>query len=634
MSEKKLKTGADKQPEALASSGQKSWSAGDTEILSIKLDEIEPFERLRVAYRCEIEGKVNYVALGFRYPSGFHHLKQKHIVTDRVMNFDIGPQDLVLLMESEWTVPEGDPSVLELWVKFASDAQGRVDLLEVESRQDQPLTLDGETISEKISIVLADALTNSGLKHYSTALALAEKMLAEPVLAVSSEDIVEVEPTGEFANGYEALGNSARYLYHSLGHVRIFLIAFEQTGRKEFLTLARLWTERWWRENYHAKPEDLKYAYYDHGVAERSMVMSRLVALMVQYNSSHVETALLVSILHAHLRLLASWGFVSRHQPFYVHNHAIFQAIALLLGALLFAHDEDSEIWTDYAAQLLHDQVDGLLTHEGVSIENSSGYHIGLERILENVFQLLRPYMTDLPSILTQARELSLTMSAFTERLAYSPNRQSAFGDTKYTLNRSLKKLPSPRVERLQRSEDLWVLETAGYASLIARIGGDREMTLTAIASALEVTHKHDDDLSFSIGTSDGVEWIADPGFHAYDDSEPSRYAKSADAHDVVILEGREYSRSLNQASLKALDAPQGFSAFMGEHHHYAGFVVSRIWVWSEKDKALLVEDRVVSNDGAKVGTFSLAWPLGDAVTARRMKDGSFKLYFSDTVVE
>jgi hypothetical protein len=617
------------QAAPILTTGHKTWDAGAVEILKWQNPLLTSSNRIRLQFRFEYEGVLSYIAIGWRLPSGFIHAKQKHVPHHKLFAYDLKPDDLSVLMESSWQVPKEQPNSIEIWIKFKEKTKGELVLLSADVVDELPTKNCLFEFDSELDKFVSDVLVSGALKHFNHSVELADQMLNDQVLYLAPDESVDLTPTGDFVQSYEALSNTHRYMYHSLGHVRIFLAAYDRTGCNEYLTMARLWTERWYRANYFDQPADLKYAYYDHGVAERSMVLLRLLSLLTKARSSYGERVVIAEIAYSHTRLLTSWAFVSRHQPFYLHNHAIFQAIAGLLGALVFSHLDESAEWLTYSANLLHDQATGLLTSEGISVENSSGYHIGLQRILTNVIAALRPHILKLPEQVSEVLKLTEGMEGFSSRLAYSIDHRSAFGDTKYTKNRPLKYPPEPRRAKLSDPARLVLYQEAGYASLIDTLEDGREMTLTAIASNLTHTHKHDDDLSFSIGTSDGIEWIADPGFHLYDDSQLSNFAKSVEAHNAPILHGLEYKRSLGVVSISKTNCSEAQLGFSATHPHYERATITREWSWAVDAKVLLIRDTIQAHGQTFVRQpLSLTYTLGDGVVPAAQRDGSWALSY------
>ncbi|SDE99661.1 Heparinase II/III N-terminus [Paracoccus isoporae] len=475
--------------------------------------------------------------------------------------------------------------------------------------------------------VCHDFMARGGLAQYDVATKLAREMVSRPVLYVGPDDSVELDKFGDFRSGYEALSNSHRYMYHALGHVRIFLVAYQKTGEAEFLVRARRHVHDWIEDNFEETPEDIKYAYYDHGAAERLGVMCTIWSVMRSVNASAIDTAKIEHCLIAHARLLGSWSFTGRHQPVFIHNHLVFQAIYCLLAGILLNKHPESDSWRQHGSDILAAQVDGLISSDGVSIENSTGYHLGLYRVLRDCTALLLSTPIALPSSVAGVRKRIAAMGSFTERMRFSADRMPAIGDTRYTPNLPIEKSLQVTREQLELSTRLAMFPDAGYASIKDDVGGQREMNLTMIASALSQTHKHDDDLSITLSTNDGIQWIADPGFYKYDRSELSMYASSVMAHNAPYLADGQYEHKLRRAGLDGEEmTASDLVRVEGWHKHYPGVLVTRHLLWHSALSTLVIEDQVAAESRNETSV-TVGFVLGDGITAERSESNSWTLW-------
>ena len=599
-----------------------NWKAGDVAILKARHPVLEGSSRLKVTYRLDGDMAIQYVALGWRTGGRFHHCKHIHVSCPGEYCVILHPDDLVMKLEMGWTHITETCEYFELWCKFSDQSSGQIQISSIEI-----IPFGSEDLSipdEDVNKFCYDMLTLSGLSKYEKASELADQMVKTSALSLGPYDTIILTESGGFVNGYEALSNSHKYMYHALGHVRIFLVAFHRTGRHEFLFQARQHTNDWMTRNFDIAPEDLKYSYYDHGAAERLGVLCALWAVLRNTGASVTDTKRLQNCMIAHARLLASWPFAGRHQPIFIHNHVVFQAIFCIMASLVAKDHPESQIWLDYGSELLALQMDGLLSSEHISIENSTGYHLGLHRILENSISLLFYVTRELPPALLTIRDNIGLMGAFIERVRYSGHNMPAIGDTKYTLNRSLKNIPPSRRKQLHYNQILEVFTDAGYASIKDDIEGVGEVSIVMVASALSQTHKHDDDLSISVATNTGIEWIADPGFHQYDESEPSLYARSVHAHNALFVLGELYTRDNGLCSIVDTSAA-GKIAVTACHQHYDGIEIERRLEWAPEFQTLIIEDTAVG-DFTDGHLLELNLILGDDVIASAINNREWQL--------
>jgi hypothetical protein len=118
------------------------------------------------------------------------------------------------------------------------------------------------------------------------------------------------------------------------------------------------------------------------------------------------------------------------------------------------------------------------------------------------------------------------------------------------------------------------VLPNAGYG-IVKGNHEDVPFMLTVLATSLCRTHKHEDNLSFTL-FFDGLEWLIDPSFysHEYAASIPA-YLRSATAHNALAILGHGYSIDPGIAVLEG-QADGGEFVLTGQHRAYEGVLVKR----------------------------------------------------------
>ncbi len=168
-----------------------------------------------------------------------------------------------------------------------------------------------------------------------------------------------------------------------------------------------------------------------------------------------------------------------------------------------------------------------------VFVENSIGYHQGVQRLVDFAGQL-----ETLSGRGDTISRIANELSAWTATFRYPDGRFPAQGDTFRRAN------PTTREDVVLT--DKWQsqalkLPDAGYAVLK---GGSPQIPwmFGMLATNKNRTHKHEDDLSFFLWL-DGVEWLIDPSFmsHEYKNDIPA-YLRSAKAHNMLYVDGAKYS--------------------------------------------------------------------------------------------
>jgi len=95
------------------------------------------------------------------------------------------------------------------------------------------------------------------------------------------------------------------------------------------------------------------------------------------------------------------------------------------------------------------------------------------------------------------------------------------------------------------------------------------------LATSLCRTHKHEDNLSFTL-FFDGLEWLIDPSFYSHEYSAPvPAYLRSASAHNALVLPKQEYSIDPGKTGLVGNEQGDSF-VFRGQHDAYDNVQIKR----------------------------------------------------------
>ena len=199
-------------------------------------------------------------------------------------------------------------------------------------------------------------------------------------------------------------------------------------------------------------------------------------------------------------------------------------------------------------------------------MENSFGYHsaatptaVFISSMLENT------------GLTTSIISLPQKIDNFSKACRWTHNRFPAFGDTFRSSQTEQKALDASGVHT---ERALRLFRKAGYA-VAKGMHEEASWKLVFIASCLSKTHKHCDNLSFSL-FFDGVEWLIDPSFYNHEyKTGYAAYLRSAAAHNNLYIEGAEYSIDEGLASVGGMQSGDDF-AISGEHRCYDGYVVER----------------------------------------------------------
>jgi hypothetical protein len=98
---------------------------------------------------------------------------------------------------------------------------------------------------------------------------------------------------------------------------------------------------------------------------------------------------------------------------------------------------------------------------------------------------------------------------------------------------------------------------------------------VSVLATSLARTHKHEDNLSFTL-FFDGLEWLIDPSFYSHEYKAPlPAYLRSAAAHNCLALPGRRYSIDPGLAQIDGSSEGANF-VIKGQHRAYDNVLIQR----------------------------------------------------------
>ena len=174
----------------------------------------------------------------------------------------------------------------------------------------------------------------------------------------------------------------------------------------------------------------------------------------------------------------------------------------------MFSDYEFSKRWLKLGLERLEDQVSQLLVMENnhaIFKENSIGYHGGVIRLLKISSEITSLFNKE--SIIHEVYE---GMNRFMKLMTYPDGRCPAQGDT----------MRIPNEENITRfsstvKKEVIGLQKSGYA-VVKGLHYDDSFMLTFYATSLSKTHKHEDNLSFTL-FFDMIEWLIDPSYYSHE---------------------------------------------------------------------------------------------------------------------
>lgn len=589
-------------------------AAGDTHTLQYRLP--EPSKSLGVNTHIRLRGweNVRYVAVGYMEGKNFRHIKAPNIRIGGWVDFGFTHKDLI------WQIQNGssfDESCafdnIRLFVKGTPSADGatlEISGMDFFSFYNCAIEKNEQSISAPLLGSVYDFLKNNFRNYHSDA----EVLLTSSTCPMPGGARLNWPLDSSKPCGLEAV-STYRFAWHAQHPVISLLLYAHGNHHAGAILMCRTLVEEWLRVSYDVPDSDVKFTWYDHGTAERLLAFVLLWAVGQTWGGDERFQARLGNAIVQHARLLASEAFYAYHQPLRYHNHAWFQDAALLTTALAFPGLQESCRWRDVAISRFEDQLEHLIVRDGrfaIFVENSIGYHHGVQKLA-----LWMGRLVGLSGVASDVPEISKQLVMWSDFFRYPDGRTPAQGDT-FRKSPQLQ-LPTVPSKPWEQPECL-VLPKAGYFVVKGNHLG-RPFLLSMLATCLNKTHKHEDNLALTLWF-DEVEWLIDPSFYSHDHNDPvSSYLRSARAHNAPFIEGLKYSKELGVATI-SLERGGPSYVCKGSHQAYADFIVSRVLAGSTECMDLTCVDDISGLQASKADNGTLSFHFGEGVTLAEISGG------------
>jgi hypothetical protein len=355
---------------------------------------------------------------------------------------------------------------------------------------------------------------------------------------------------------------SWQWQYHQIIFYIDLLAAHAETGEIKYLDrLVKILTS-WYNCNY-TEEHPSKLSWHDHTTALR--LRSLIYIWEYLRNSEYLMTEdfinMFLNLIETHCNVLSAESFYFKY-----NNHGFDQSLFLYLASAVFPEFENAKQWHDIALDRVIDEIGVAFTSEGMHIENSPSYLVGMLQRVELVSKMIQHYE------LENSIELSDILNNALKALAYlvQPNGTlPMIGDTD-------KNTKVPALNHLKNNDNFKlfeyvhsrakrgmvgmnhldaVFEESGYA--VFRDKWHTKDTYEDMihfvfkCGFLSTFHRHDDDLNFVLYGL-GEEWFVDGGIYKYDEEDPYRkYLRSVKAHNIPVIANVKVSRSISKDANK-----------------------------------------------------------------------------------
>ena len=522
---------------------------------------------ISVRYRIRNWENIQYAAIGTNADGEFHHVKITNPVKEQWQVVSFSFKDVAYLIQNDFVSRDG-LELSDLSIKLKSDSladNSTIEISEIEFWEEESVD-DWLNLShhERFRWKLVERIHSyqtSSIKNY---VASCEKFFDEgscPIVKnLDWPDQNKKPPDLDAVNTY-------RYSWHALHHVASLVLYSKIKELDEAIDFAKQFSMNWIEQSWINPDDDVKFCWYDHGTAERQLSLLMIYHEAVNKKDTDYDYLdKLKKLILLQGRLLESEIFYARNQVDRYHNHAMFQDVALIVTGLAFRNISCAGRWLKIGVNRLEDQISKLIIREGefsVFVENSIGYHSGVIRLLKFSSEIISLFDKKSP-----IHAVYTGMEGFSKLLTYPDGRSPAQGDTQRLPNSS-----TPNNFIRPTPSQVTILETAGYS--VVKGTDEKEFMFVMFATALSKTHKHQDNLSFTL-FFDSQEWLIDPSHYSHEYEESiTKFLRSPNAHNMVSLQGVRHSI---EPGLTNLSGGIGDGKFVinGENHAFLDYIVTR----------------------------------------------------------
>ena len=394
--------------------------------------------------------------------------------------------------------------------------------------------------------------------------------------------------------------------------------AYKEYNDPEYLVYSKKVIESWYKSFPIEGYRSYKWGYNDHGTALRSFI---LIDFWNEYKKTSLNTDpefanSLMTLFYEHGWLLSQESFYREH-----NNHGMFQDLALLAISETFPELGASKDWKGIATDRLMEQITFGISPEGLHMEHSPSYQLYIYNSLISFVDWAELNGFSLPKEMIQrVKQMPNALTYLTKPDGTIP----LFGDSPASImSTNLVPYPEQYPEmtysftkgREGTIPTTKAINLSNQFAIVRQHWGEVEPFEQSVyfgmtAGFHSTAHKHPDDLSIEL-YGFGGDYIVETGRYAYFASPERATAMSTAAHNVVQVEGTEFSldkTNLEKSRIEKVEEREdGIIEIVGSHSLTPEVEHKRSVYYDQEKTFIIVDDLSSSNENKYIQRFHLA---------------------------
>lgn len=375
--------------------------------------------------------------------------------------------------------------------------------------------------------------------------------------------------------------NTYQTYLHGLGIVTDLLKISISENRNELLEPAMNIVIDWEKKNPVSKEG---YVWKEHPVSTR---INNIVEFQETAPEFKIPQEVFLKILKTHCDYLYS------EKNYKSNNHGLMMDYALLNASRFVINKKDKNMYIDKAMYRVKYLLLRDFSRRGVHLENSPEYHRLVLNLIKKIELVLKKINR---SIGKDETELINLAHEYKQYIIQPNNKYPLIGDTGNIYDKNIKKNYSDFVDY---ESGVAILQNKNTINL------EKSTMLTFKSGYHKLTHKHKDDLSYSL-YMDGNELLVDSGKYSYNSKDPVRkHLFSPKGHNTIFFENKTYKlenpmRDQRRLKLSRYISKPKYKMVTGINTLYENSNITRYNILTKSNFNILV-DRIVSKSAEQV---------------------------------